>query len=43
MLMTAEKRLAAGDPKGAQELAQQALERKIGDPGRAQFILAKPR
>ena len=31
MLVTAEKRLAAGDPKGAQELAQQALEKKIGD------------
>ena len=31
--MTAEKRLAAGDPKGAQELAQQALDKKIGDRG----------
>ena len=41
MLVTAEKRLAAGDPKGAQELAQQALDRKIGDPGRALFILAQ--
>ena len=41
MLMTAEKRLAAGDPKGAQELAQQALDRKIGDEGRALFILAQ--
>ncbi len=41
MLGTAEKRLAAGDPKGAQELAQQALEKKIGDPGRALFILAQ--
>jgi len=41
MLVTAEKRLAAGDPKGAQELAQQALERKIGDEGRALFILAQ--
>ncbi|HEY3973601.1 MAG TPA: hypothetical protein VGM18_11390 [Candidatus Sulfotelmatobacter sp.] len=41
MLMTAEKRLAAGDPKGAQELAQQALDKKIGDPGRALFILAQ--
>ena len=28
MLITAEKRLAAGDPKGAQELAQQALDKK---------------
>jgi len=41
MLVTAEKRLAAGDPKGAQELAQAALERKIGDQGRALFILAE--
>ena len=41
MLTTAEKRLSAGDPKGAQELAQQALERKIGDEGRALFILAQ--
>jgi tetratricopeptide (TPR) repeat protein len=41
MLVTAEKRLVAGDPKGAQELAQQALDRKIGDQGRALFILAQ--
>ena len=41
MLMSAEKRLAAGDPKGAQQLAQQALDKKIGDPGRALFILAE--
>ncbi len=41
ILSTADKRLAAGDPKGAQELAQQALDRKIGDPGRAEFILAQ--
>jgi tetratricopeptide (TPR) repeat protein len=41
MLMTAEKRLAAGDAKGAQELAQQALDKKIGDQGRALFILAE--
>jgi tetratricopeptide (TPR) repeat protein len=41
MLVTAEKRLAAGDPKGAQELAQQALDRQIGDQGRAHFILAQ--
>ena len=41
MLITAEKRLAAGDPKGAQELAQAALEKKIGDQGRALFILAE--
>ena len=41
MLVTAEKRLAAGDAKGAQDLAQQALEKKIGDQGRALFILAQ--
>jgi tetratricopeptide (TPR) repeat protein len=41
MLPNAEKRLAAGDTKGAQELAQQALDRKIGDPGRALFIMAR--
>jgi len=41
MLLAAEKRLAAGDPKGAQELAQQALDKKIGDQGRALFILAE--
>jgi len=41
MLSTAEKRLAAGDAKGAQELAQQALDRKIGDQGRALFVLAR--
>jgi len=33
MLITAEKRLKAGDPKGAQELAQQAIDKKIGDQG----------
>ncbi len=41
MLVTAEKRLRAGDPKGAQELAQKALDKKIGDQGRALFILAE--
>ena len=41
MLLTAEKRLKAGDPKGAQELAQQAIDKKIGDQGRALFILAQ--
>src|ERR1700722_5195840 len=41
ILVTAEKRLAAGDPKGAQELAQQALDKKLGDQGRALFILAE--
>jgi hypothetical protein len=41
MLTTADKRLMAGDSKGAQELAQQALDKKVGDPGRALFILAQ--
>jgi len=41
MLATAQKRLEAGDPKGAQELAQQALDKKVGDEGRALFILAQ--
>jgi tetratricopeptide (TPR) repeat protein len=41
MLLSAERRLAAGDAKGAQELAQQALDKKIGDQGRALFILAQ--
>ncbi|HTU42721.1 MAG TPA: hypothetical protein VMF10_13505, partial [Candidatus Aquilonibacter sp.] len=41
LLITAEERLSAGDPKGAQQLAQAALEKKIGDPGRALFILAE--
>jgi len=41
MLFAAEKRLAAGDTKAAQELAQQALDKKIGDQGRALFILAE--
>lgn len=41
MLVTAEQRLSAGDAKGAQELAQQALDKKIGDEGRARFILAQ--
>lgn len=41
LLITAEKRLSAGDPKGAQELAQAALDKKIGDQGRALFILAE--
>jgi len=41
MLINAEKRLQAGDAKGAQELAQSALDRKIGDQGRALFILAE--
>jgi tetratricopeptide (TPR) repeat protein len=41
MLVNAEKRLAAGDTKGARELAQEAMDKKIGDQGRALFILAE--
>jgi tetratricopeptide (TPR) repeat protein len=41
MLFAAEKRLAVGDARGAQELAQQAIDKKIGDQGRALFILAQ--
>ncbi len=41
MLITAEKRLSVGDTKGAQELAQRAIDRQIGDQGRALFILAE--
>ncbi len=41
LLITAEKRLAAGDPGSAQKLAQQALDEKNEDPGRALFILAQ--
>lgn len=41
MLVMAERRLAAGDSKGAQDLAQQALDKKIGDQGRALFVLAE--
>jgi tetratricopeptide (TPR) repeat protein len=41
LLLTAEKRLSAGDPAGAQKLAQQALDEQREDPGRALFILAQ--
>jgi hypothetical protein len=41
LLVTAEKRLSAGDPQGAQKLAQQALDENSEDPGRALFILAQ--
>ncbi len=37
----AEKRLAAGDLRTAQEMAQQALDQKREDPARALFILAR--
>ena len=41
LLVTAEKRLTAGDTEAAQKLAQQALEEKSEDQGRALFILAE--
>ncbi|HEV8046548.1 MAG TPA: tetratricopeptide repeat protein [Terriglobales bacterium] len=41
LLMTAEQRLSTGDPEGAKKLAQQALDEKKEDPGRALFILAE--
>ena len=41
LLLTAEQRLSAGDSDGAKQLAQQALDSKSEDPGRAYFILAQ--
>jgi len=41
LLLTAAERLSAGDPASAQKLAQQALQEKKEDPGRALFILAQ--
>jgi tetratricopeptide (TPR) repeat protein len=41
LLLNAERRLAAGDPETAQKLAQQALDDKEEDSGRALFILAE--
>jgi tetratricopeptide (TPR) repeat protein len=41
LLQTAEKRLAAGDLKTAQDLAQQALDGNHEDKGRALFIMAQ--
>lgn len=41
LLLNAERQLSAGDPQGAQKLAQQALDEKEEDPGRALFILAQ--
>ena len=41
VLQSAEQHLADGDKEGAQKLAQQALEEKSGDSGRALFILAQ--
>src|SRR6266700_3465913 len=39
LLVTAEQRLSAGDASTAQKLAQEALDEKNEDPGRALFIL----
>ncbi len=41
LLITAEQRLSTGDVAGAQKLAQQALDEKSEDAGRALFILAE--
>jgi len=41
LLVTAEQRLSSGDSAGAKKLAQQALDEKKEDPGRALFILAQ--
>jgi len=41
LLVTAEQRLSAGDAESAKKLAQQALDSKTEDPGRALFILAQ--
>jgi len=41
LLITAEQRLSAGDVTTAQKLAQEALDEKSEDPGRALFILAQ--
>jgi hypothetical protein len=41
LLLSAERRLAAGDREGAQKLAQKALDEQEGDSGRALFILAE--
>jgi len=41
LLMQAQQKLSAGEPDGARELAQKALDDKTEDPGRAWFILAQ--
>ncbi len=41
LLVAAEQKLSVGDTEGAQKLAQQALDEKNEDPGRALFILAE--
>jgi hypothetical protein len=41
LLLAAEQRLSVGDAADAEKLAQQALDAKSEDPGRALFILAQ--
>jgi hypothetical protein len=41
LLVTAEQSLSGGDAEAAKKLAQQALDEKREDPGRALFILAQ--
>ena len=41
ILDQAERKLAAGDTSAAAQMAQQALSQHTGNPGRAQFILAR--
>jgi tetratricopeptide (TPR) repeat protein len=41
LLLAASQRLSAGDPQGAQKLAQQALDEKSENPGQALFIMAQ--
>src|SRR5208337_1524876 len=41
LLQTAEQSLSEGDTEAAKKLAQQALDEKSGDPGKALFILAR--
>jgi len=41
LLATASQRLSAGDPQGAQTLAQQAIDEKSEDQGQALFIMAR--
>jgi hypothetical protein len=41
LLITAQEKLSAGDPEGAEKLAKQALAEKSEDSGRALFILAQ--
>ena len=41
LLLDAEQKLSTGDPASAQKLAQQALDERGGDQGRALFILAQ--